>query len=78
MWGRDQQFHSVFYLEIYENTFYLFIYLFIYYIILFHFSGNCFKFYKIIIHCGAQCIWCTVAVSYLVRFIAGGLGLGTK
>ena len=30
MWGRDQQFHSVFCLDIYENTFYMFIYLRIY------------------------------------------------
>ena len=36
MRGRDQQFHSVFLLDTFENTFYLFIYLFI---ILSHFNG---------------------------------------
>ena len=39
MWGRDQQFHSVFPLDVHENTFYLFIYLFIYLLDYFIFKG---------------------------------------
>ena len=49
MWGKDQQFYSVFPLDIGKHV--LFAYLFIE---LFRFQWDCFKFYWIIIHCRAH------------------------